>query len=185
MCWGGIYDLWTILSGSLKCTVIQILLSASFCTFVFYFFTLNAPHVRCAYVLSYMYLPDRRLIRSLTAMEKDRLTRNDRRLTDRRNDSGIGAKRGVSGTLRSGRKKFFTANIMYRLKYTYICIFIIWLYLWISGFAFFNRKGRTSFFHLCHTTQDMFYFGWSQIGANLFFIWFFFFLYILTNFSMS
>lgn len=82
-------------------------------------------------------LPERLLMRSLTAIDKDRLTRNDRRLTDRKNESGIGANRGVSGALRSGKKKFFTANIFCFsffsniFIYTYICKYFDQFYLTI------------------------------------------------------
>lgn len=55
-------------------------------------------------------LPDFRF--SDTTSDFVRLTRNDRRRIERKNVSGIRLNLGVSGALRSGRKKFFTANIV-------------------------------------------------------------------------
>lgn len=55
-------------------------------------------------------LPDFRF--SDTTNDFVRLTRNDRRRIERKNVSGIRLNLGVSGALRSGRKKFFTANIV-------------------------------------------------------------------------
>lgn len=68
-------------------------------------------------------------------MEKERFTRNDRRLTDRKNESGIGANRDVSGALRSGIKKFFTANIIWR-----ICVFFYLIINRIDMKRNINRK---------------------------------------------
>lgn len=55
-------------------------------------------------------LPDFRF--SGTTNDFVRLTRNDRRRIERKNVSGIRLNLGVSGAFRSGRKKFFTANIV-------------------------------------------------------------------------
>lgn len=55
-------------------------------------------------------LPDFRF--SDTTNDFVRLTRNDRRRIERKNVSGIRLNLGVSGAFRSGRKKFFTANIV-------------------------------------------------------------------------
>lgn len=56
-------------------------------------------------------LPDFRFSRSGTTSDLVRLTRNDLRRMERRKDSGIRENFVVSG-LRSGRKKFLTANIV-------------------------------------------------------------------------
>lgn len=61
---------------------------------------------------SFMCLPDFRLLASFRTVENARLTRIECLLTERKNGSGSGPKRGTSGTFRSDiEKKFLITNI--------------------------------------------------------------------------
>lgn len=71
-----------------------------------------------------------------------RLILSDRRRIERIKASGIRENFGVSGALRSGKKKFFTANIVLRFRFyiyfifgttffTETLVWIFYLFIWV------------------------------------------------------
>lgn len=118
--------------------------------------------------------PDLRFSRSGTTKLLARLTRSDRRRMERRKASGILEKRcGVSGALvRSGRKKFFTANMLIDCNGTFaVVLSSLYFSLWCGCCACWQwKKAKTVcgffclffcyFYHYCVVFVFLLLFTW-------------------------